>query len=112
MSSFLPESGGSSAGNAPSSVPKYLVLDANAIISGNCLGLYHSAEKIVTIAEVFDEIKDSKARDLLDRLPFEIDTLTPSLEACQAGKYKCFSAFGERVFPDQLERNCCTNYTN
>jgi rRNA maturation endonuclease Nob1 len=65
---------------------EYLVLDAGAIIKGNCLDLFGKTKKIVTVAEVFDEIRDSKSRDLLARLPYEIAEMSPSPAAIKAGK--------------------------
>ncbi|KAJ1397252.1 hypothetical protein B484DRAFT_313908, partial [Ochromonadaceae sp. CCMP2298] len=54
------------------------VLDAGAIIRGHGLSLYHKAKRIVTVPDVLAEIRDSKARDSLLSLPFEIEERTPS----------------------------------
>ena len=51
----------------------FLVLDAGAIIKGHGLDLFKKAKAIVTVAEVIAEIRDSKARDLLARLPYELE---------------------------------------
>lgn len=64
---------------------EYLVLDAGAIIRGHGLNLLKNSKKIVTVAEVIAEIRDSKARDLLNFLPYEIEERTPSSEAFKAG---------------------------
>jgi rRNA maturation endonuclease Nob1 len=65
---------------------EYLVLDSNAIIKGHGLDLFNRAKRIVTIEEVLRELRDSKARDLLLRLPFEIEIRLPSHEAIKEGK--------------------------
>ncbi len=62
-----------------------LVLDSNALIRGHGFDLYNKAKRVVTIAEVQAEIRDSKAKDLLSRLPFTLEILNPSAEACQEG---------------------------
>ena len=63
------------------------VIDANAIINGNgLLNLMRSAEKIVTIPEVFREVRDKQSRAALEALPFKINTQEPSEESIKAGK--------------------------
>lgn len=57
---------------------EYLVLDAGALIRGHGLILYSKAKKIITVPDVIAEIKDSKSRDLLAKLPFEIEERMPS----------------------------------
>lgn len=66
---------------------KYLVLDTGAFIKGNVIELYNKAENIVTISEVIGEIRDSKARDVLERLPFEVELRNPSVESIKAGEF-------------------------
>lgn len=63
----------------------YLVLDSGAIIRGHGLNLFGEAKVIVTVAEVMSEIRDSKARELLAKLPFPIEERTPSVEAMKTG---------------------------
>ncbi len=70
--------------SSPSPDLEYLVLDAGGIIKGNAMELFTKAKHIVTIAEVFGEIRDSKAREVLDRLPYEITEMTPSPLAVKA----------------------------
>ncbi|GAQ82225.1 RNA-binding protein NOB1 [Klebsormidium nitens] len=53
-----------------------LVVDTNAIITGTRLD--NIAESLVTITEVFEEIRDKQTRQLLARLPYEIETREPS----------------------------------
>ena len=65
---------------------EYIVLDSGALIKGYGLELFKKANKIVTISEVITEIRDSKARDLLQRLPFDLIERTPSIEAVKTGK--------------------------
>jgi RNA-binding protein NOB1 len=62
----------------------FLVLDAGAIIRGHGLNLFKNTKTIVTVHEVLAEIRDSKARDLLMSLPYEIEERTPSAEAFRA----------------------------
>ncbi len=63
-----------------------LVLDSNAFIRGHGFDLYNKAKRIVTTAEVLAEIKDSKAKELLARLPFNLEVISPSSTACHEGK--------------------------
>ncbi len=65
----------------------FLILDAGAIIRGHGLNLFKNTKCIVTVPEVIAEIRDSKARDLLNSLPFEIEERVPSVDAFKAGKY-------------------------
>lgn len=62
----------------------YLVLDSGAIIKGHGLNLFKNAKVIVTVPEVFAELRDSKARDLLARLPYTIEERMPSAESIKA----------------------------
>jgi rRNA maturation endonuclease Nob1 len=71
---------------ASSSKPlEYLVLDAGALIRGHGIGLYQKAKKIVTVPDVLAEIRDSKSRELLNNLPFEIEERMPSQSSINAG---------------------------
>ena len=81
----LDPSGGPKVGGnvASEGMMKFLVLDSNAFIRGHGFDLYHKAERIVTCAEVLEEIRDAKAQDLLLRLPFTLEILSPSGEACR-----------------------------
>jgi len=63
----------------------YLVLDAGAIIRGHGLNLFKNTKRIVTVTEVMAEIRDSKARELLNSLPYEIEEISPSNESFKAG---------------------------
>jgi hypothetical protein len=66
---------------------KCLILDSNAFIRGYGLAnLCKKAEHLVTIDEVIDEIRDSKAKETLLNLPFELETRTPSAAVCKEGK--------------------------
>jgi RNA-binding protein NOB1 len=64
---------------------EFLVLDAGALIRGHGMSLYHKAKRVVTVPDVLSEIRDSKARDLLLRLPFEIEERIPSQSSINAG---------------------------
>lgn len=54
------------------------MLDAGALIRGHGLSLYKTAKTIITVPDVIAEIKDSKSRELLAKLPFEIEERMPS----------------------------------
>ncbi|XP_073303647.1 RNA-binding NOB1-like protein [Primulina huaijiensis] len=56
------------------------VVDANAIIQGE-ERLSHAADRLVSVADVIDEIRDPSSRRFLNFLPFPVDTLEPSPEA-------------------------------
>lgn len=61
---------------------EYLILDSNAFIRGYGLSnLCKKAHRIVTIEEVLDEIRDSKAKETLLNLPFELETRNPTPQA-------------------------------
>lgn len=57
---------------------EYLVIDAGAVIRGHGYAFHSIAKKLVTVSEVLAEIKDGKARALLDSLPYEIEIRAPS----------------------------------
>lgn len=60
------------------SIPKILVVDAGPIITG--ARLHHLAEEFYTVDEVLAEVRDKKARHILETLPFEIKTRQVSPE--------------------------------
>ena len=57
-----------------------LVLDANAFIKGmdNALDI---ADALVTVPQVIKEVKDARARELLERLPIPLTLLDPTTES-------------------------------
>ena len=57
---------------------KFLVIDTGAIVKGQTTLFHHYANKFVTVQEVLGEVRDSKSRDLLASLPFELEVQTPS----------------------------------
>jgi hypothetical protein len=61
-----------------------LVVDANALING--VRLEGVAERVVTTAEVLDEIRDAKTRAFVASLPYEIHVMEPTEESCKAGE--------------------------
>ena len=63
---------------------KHMVVDANALIKMKGSSLYHKAENFWTVEAVKAEIRDSKAREHLEQLPFELRTRQPSAKAMQA----------------------------
>ena len=64
---------------------EYLVLDAGALIRGHGLSLYHRSKRIITVPDVLMEIRDSKARELLLSLPFEIEERIPAQSSINIG---------------------------
>jgi hypothetical protein len=62
---------------------KTLVVDTNAIITGTRLD--NVAESLVTITEVFEEIRDKQTRHLMATLPYEIKTREPSDASLKEG---------------------------
>jgi RNA-binding protein NOB1 len=90
---------------AASSKPlEYLVLDAGALIRGHGLSLYHKAKKVVTVPDVLMEIRDSKSRELLEKLPFEIEERMPSQSSINAGKF-LVAKFDWLTAPSNNNRN-------
>ena len=70
------------------STPKqleYLVLDAGVLIKGAGYDYMRKTKQVVTVEEVLNEIKDSKSRELLNKLPYEIVVKYPSQEAMTTG---------------------------
>ena len=73
---------------SPSSVPadtagkKTAVVDTNAIVAG--LQLHALADRVVTIEEVFKEVRDAQSRQILAALPFGIEALNPAVESLTA----------------------------
>ncbi len=61
-----------------------LIVDSGAIIKGHGANFHKLAKRLVTIEEVVSEIRDSKSRDLLLKLPFELEICTPSSKAMKA----------------------------
>ena len=62
---------------------RHLVVDSGAIIKG--LHLQDHADFFWTVPEVLKEIRDKRARHVLETLPYELRTRQPSGEAVQAG---------------------------
>ena len=74
------------AGDAPKL--EVLVVDSGAIIKGHGSAFHTMAKRLVTIEEVIAEIRDSKSRDMLLKLPFELEICSPSEEAmAEVGKF-------------------------
>ena len=63
---------------------EYIVIDSGAIIRGQAFNLQSIAKSICTIQEVIGEIRDSKSRNVLSTLPYEIEILNPSDSAMKA----------------------------
>ena len=69
-----------------SSLLDILVVDAGAIIKGHGLGFHRVAKEdgFYTVEEVLHEIRDSKSRELLTSLPFELHVRQPPESAMRA----------------------------
>ena len=59
------------------------VLDANAIIGG--LSVQRALDRLVTIPEVLQEVRDKQSREALAALPFTVELAEPSDESLHAG---------------------------
>ena len=88
--------------------PRYhaLVVDSGAIIKHSAFStLHNAAESYYTVPAVLDEIRDAKAREHLDNLPFELQTRVPTAEAMKAmsdfsrltGDYRSLSSVDMQV---------------
>lgn len=65
-------------------VYRYLVVDSGPIIRRTALNtLWRKAEHFYTVPAVLQEIRDAKAREHLDALPFKLQAREPSKEAVQ-----------------------------
>ncbi|CAM9129133.1 unnamed protein product [Ectocarpus sp. 12 AP-2014] len=79
-----PYTGGAGPSPAPAAGDQkltHLVIDSGAIIKGAGMTLASAAENFWTIPEVVAEIRDKKARQHLESLPFELKLREPSDEA-------------------------------
>ena len=83
-----------------------LVVDSGAIIKHSAFStLHNAAASYFTVPAVLDEIRDAKARQHLDNLPFELQTRLPSAEAMKAvsdfsrltGDYRSLSSVDMQV---------------
>lgn len=83
-----------------------LVVDSGAIIKHSAFStLHNAAETYYTVPAVLDEIRDAKAREHLDNLPFELQTRVPTAEAVKAmsdfsrltGDYRSLSSVDMQV---------------
>ena len=71
------------AKSAPQGLEKYfaLVVDSGAIIKHSGFSTLHNASKrYFTTQGVYDEIRDSKAREHLENLPFDLEIREPTSE--------------------------------
>ncbi len=59
------------------------VLDANAVIGG--LSVQRALDRLVTIPEVLQEVRDKQSREALAALPFRVELAEPSDESLHAG---------------------------
>lgn len=83
----VPVSSGVGAVGQLQEMLEYIVLDAGAIIKGyGMMDLPRRANQIVTVPDVLSEVRDSKARDLLATLPFEIVEMNPSPQSLSVGE--------------------------
>eukprot|EP00163_Fabomonas_tropica_P034389 TRINITY_DN9492_c0_g1_i2.p1 TRINITY_DN9492_c0_g1~~TRINITY_DN9492_c0_g1_i2.p1 ORF type:complete len:101 (-),score=7.14 TRINITY_DN9492_c0_g1_i2:38-340(-) len=73
---------------APANRPGFVVVDSGPIIRGARLDHYVTELgcKLVTIPEVISELRDAKARQYLQSLPFEVALRQPSDASIAAGK--------------------------
>jgi rRNA maturation endonuclease Nob1 len=57
---------------------KFLIIDTGAIVKGQTNLFHQYANRFVTVQEVLGEVRDSKSRELLASLPFELEVKAPS----------------------------------
>ncbi|GAX22314.1 RNA-binding protein NOB1 [Fistulifera solaris] len=99
-------------------VYRYLVVDSGPIIRRTALNsLWRKAHQFYTVPAVLQEIRDAKAREHLDSLPFELQAREPSKEAVQTvidfarqtGDYQSLSVVDLQVLGllYDLEREGC-----
>jgi hypothetical protein len=60
-----------------------VVIDTGAIVKGETKSFHSYASRFFTCQEVLQEVRDSKSRDILASLPFELEIRTPSDKAMQ-----------------------------
>ena len=98
--------------------PRYhaLVVDSGAIIKHSAFStLHNAAESYYTVPAVLDEIRDAKAREHLDNLPFELQTRVPTAEAMKAmsdfsrltGDYRSLSSVDMQVLALLYDLGAC-----
>lgn len=103
-----PSSAATSASAAASAEPRYraLVIDSGAIIKHSAYSTLHNAAgEYYTVPAVLDEIRDAKAREHLQNLPFVLHTRRPSPEGVRAmsdfsrltGDYRSLSSVDTQV---------------
>lgn len=63
---------------------EHIVLDAGAIIRGYGFSFVNTANNIWTVNEVLAEIRDSKSREFLESLPYQIEVRQPPEAALKA----------------------------
>ncbi|GAX10279.1 RNA-binding protein NOB1 [Fistulifera solaris] len=97
---------------------RYLVVDSGPIIRRTALNsLWRKAQQFYTVPAVLQEIRDAKAREHLDSLPFKLQAREPSKEAVQTvidfarqtGDYQSLSVVDLQVLGllYDLEREGC-----
>jgi hypothetical protein len=64
----------------------FMTLPVSPLTLGYGLNLYTKADKIITVPEALSEIRDSKARELLLKLPYEIEERIPSISSVNYGR--------------------------
>jgi RNA-binding protein NOB1 len=112
----------SNAQEAVEAQEKYyaLIVDSGAIIKHSGFStLHNAAQKYVTVQGVIDEIRDSKARQHLDTLPFQLEVRNPTAEGIsrvvefskKTGDYPSLSSVDIHVLALQydLEKEGCQN---
>jgi len=63
-----------------------MTLPVSPLTLGYGLNLCTKADKIITVPEALSEIRDSKARELLLKLPYEIEERIPSISSVNYGR--------------------------
>jgi len=116
--SELPSEPKSPPSHAEEDVHRYVVVDSGPIIRLTATSsLWKKAKQFCTVPAVLQEIRDEKARQHLESLPFELNTREPSPEGIQAvidfsrqtGDYQSLSSVDLQVLGllYDLEREGC-----
>lgn len=77
------------------------VLDANAIIGR--LSVRNALDRLVTIPDVLQEVRDKQSREALAALPFRVELMEPSDESLHAGALPVHCSFGVNTAATALQ---------
>jgi RNA-binding protein NOB1 len=79
-----PSSDAAAPGGRVEAIGRTAVLDANALIMGVPLTTM-MADRVVTVPEVLEEVRDKRSRQAVAALPYTIETIEPVEDSISAG---------------------------